>query len=234
MALKTAGLLPLMAQTGLLVPAAEGTQVPVFRSVFADIGDEQSIAASLSTFSGHIANIVAMDRALTLPALVLLDEAGGGTDPNEGGALAMAMIDHFRVRGAMVVATTHYDALKSYAVTTEGVTPAGFGFDPATFAPTYRLQLRRTGQQPGARDRDAARVARLDHRERAPASQRPRGAARRAPGEGRARHPVARARAPSGGARALGPRRRGEQDAGARAGAPQSRGDLPPPPRRTD
>jgi DNA mismatch repair protein MutS2 len=138
-ALKTAGLLPLMAQTGLLIPAADGTQVPVFRSVFADIGDEQSIAASLSTFSGHIANIVAMDRALTLPALVLLDEAGGGTDPNEGGALAMAMIDHFRVRGAMVVATTHYDALKSYAVTTEGVTPAGFGFDPATFAPTYRL-----------------------------------------------------------------------------------------------
>jgi DNA mismatch repair protein MutS2 len=138
-ALKTAGLLPLMAQSGLLVPAADGTQVPVFRSVFADIGDEQSIAASLSTFSGHIANIVAMDRALTLPALVLLDEAGGGTDPNEGGALAMAMIDHFRGRGAMVVATTHYDALKSYAVTTEGVTPAGFGFDPATFAPTYRL-----------------------------------------------------------------------------------------------
>ena len=81
-ALKTAGLLPLMAQSGLLVPAADGTQVPVFRSVFADIGDEQSIAASLSTFSGHIANIVAMDRALTLPALVLLDEAGGGTDPN--------------------------------------------------------------------------------------------------------------------------------------------------------
>ena len=138
-ALKTAGLLPLMAQTGLLIPTADGTQVPVFRSVFADIGDEQSIAASLSTFSGHIANIVAMDRALTQPSLVLLDEAGGGTDPNEGGALAMAMIDHFRERGAMVVATTHYDALKSYAVTTEGVTPAGFGFDPATFAPTYRL-----------------------------------------------------------------------------------------------
>ena len=138
-ALKTAGLLPLMAQTGLLVPAADGTQVPVFRSVFADIGDEQSIAASLSTFSGHIANLVAMDRALTLPALVLLDEAGGGTDPNEGGALAMATIDHFRGRGAMVVATTHYDALKSYAVTTDGVTPAGFGFDPTTFAPTYRL-----------------------------------------------------------------------------------------------
>jgi DNA mismatch repair protein MutS2 len=138
-ALKTAGLLPLMAQAGLLVPAADGTQVPVFRSVFADIGDEQSIAESLSTFSGHIANVVSMDRELALPALVLLDEAGAGTDPVEGGALAMAMIDHFRQRGAMAIATTHYDALKSYAATTEGVTPAGFGFDPATFAPTYRL-----------------------------------------------------------------------------------------------
>jgi DNA mismatch repair protein MutS2 len=138
-ALKTAGLLPLMAQAGLLVPASEGTQVPVFRSVFADIGDEQSIAESLSTFSGHITNIVAMDRSLSLPSLVLLDEAGAGTDPIEGGALAMAMIDHFRLRGSMVVATTHYEALKSYAATTEGVTSAGFGFDPATFAPTYRL-----------------------------------------------------------------------------------------------
>jgi DNA mismatch repair protein MutS2 len=138
-ALKTAGLLALMAQAGLFIPAAEGTQVTVFRSVFADIGDEQSIAESLSTFSGHIRNIVAMDRALMQPALVLLDEAGAGTDPVEGGALAMAMIDHFRLRGAMVVATTHHDALKSYAATTEGVTPAGFGFDPASFAPTYKL-----------------------------------------------------------------------------------------------
>jgi DNA mismatch repair protein MutS2 len=128
-----------MAQSGLLIPVADGTQVPVFQSVFADIGDEQSIAESLSTFSGHISNVVAMDRGLALPALVLLDEAGAGTDPVEGGALAMAMIDHFRSRGAMVVATTHYDALKTYAATTEGVTPAGFGFDPATFAPTYRL-----------------------------------------------------------------------------------------------
>ena len=98
-ALKTAGLLSLVAQAGLLVPAAGGTQLPVFRSVFADIGDEQSIAESLSTFSGHIANVVEMERALTLPALVLLDEAGAGTDPVEGGALAMAIIEHFRVRG---------------------------------------------------------------------------------------------------------------------------------------
>ncbi len=138
-ALKTAGLLSLMAQAGLLIPAAEGSQVPVFKTVFADIGDEQSISASLSTFSAHVARIVEMDHALALPALVLLDEAGAGTDPVEGGALAMSIIDHFRRRGAMVVATTHYDALKSYASTTEGVMAAGFGFDPQTFAPTYRL-----------------------------------------------------------------------------------------------
>ena len=138
-ALKTAGLLALMAQAGLLIPIAGGSQIPVFHSVFADIGDEQSISASLSTFSGHIANIVSMDKALDLPSLVLLDEAGAGTDPIEGGALAMAIIDHFRRRGAAVIATTHYDSLKSYASTTEGVMAAGFGFDPQTFAPTYRL-----------------------------------------------------------------------------------------------
>jgi DNA mismatch repair protein MutS2 len=111
----------------------------VFQTVFADIGDEQSIAENLSTFSGHIANIVAMDKALAAPALVLLDEAGSGTDPNEGGALAMGIIDHFRRRGAMVVATTHFDALKTYASTTGGVASAGFGFNPRTFAPTYTL-----------------------------------------------------------------------------------------------
>ena len=138
-ALKTAGLLPVLAQAGLLIPVAEDSQIPVLKSVFADIGDEQSIAQSLSTFSGHIANIVAMDAALETPALVLLDEAGAGTDPVEGGALAMSIIEHFRLRGAMVIATTHYDVLKTYASTTEGVTPAGFGFDARTFAPTYRL-----------------------------------------------------------------------------------------------
>ena len=138
-ALKTAGLLSAMAQSGLLIPAADGSQVPVFQSIFADIGDEQSIAESLSTFSAHIANVVAMDRAIALPSLVLLDEAGVGTDPIEGGALAMALLEHFRRRGALVVATTHYDALKSYASTTAGVMPAAFGFDPKTFAPTYSL-----------------------------------------------------------------------------------------------
>ena len=138
-ALKTAGLFAAMAQAGLHVPAEKGSKLPVFRAIFADIGDEQSIAASLSTFSGHITNLVAMDRNLELPALVLLDEVGAGTDPVEGGALGTAVIDHFRKRGAHVVATTHYDALKTYAATTEGVTSAAFGFDPATFAPTYAL-----------------------------------------------------------------------------------------------
>ena len=138
-ALKTAGLLALMAQAGLHVPAEHGSRLPVFQSLFADIGDEQSISASLSTFSAHITNVVSMDRTLALPALVLLDEVGAGTDPEEGGALGIAVIDHFRGRGAHLIATTHYDALKSYASTTEGVTSAAFGFDPESFAPTYRL-----------------------------------------------------------------------------------------------
>ncbi len=138
-ALKTAGLFVLMAQAGLHVPASPGSRLPVFKHLFADIGDEQSISASLSTFSAHVANVVSMDRALTLPALVLLDEVGAGTDPAEGGALGMAVIDHFRRRGAHVVATTHYDVLKTYASTTEGVVSGAFGFDPRTFAPTYRV-----------------------------------------------------------------------------------------------
>jgi len=145
-ALKTAGLLALMAQSGLHIPADAGSRVPVFQTVFADIGDEQSISASLSTFSAHIANIVAMNRDLALPALVLLDEVGAGTDPVEGGALGIAVIDHFRQRGAHLVATTHYDALKSYAATTPGVTSAGFGFDADTFAPTYRLMYGAPGR----------------------------------------------------------------------------------------
>jgi DNA mismatch repair protein MutS2 len=138
-ALKTAGLTAAMAQAGLHVPAEEGSRLPVFQSLFADIGDEQSISASLSTFSAHITNIVSMDRKLALPALVLLDEVGAGTDPVEGGALGIAVIDHFRTRSGHLIATTHYDSLKSYASTTEGVTSAAFGFDAESFAPTYRL-----------------------------------------------------------------------------------------------
>jgi DNA mismatch repair protein MutS2 len=144
-ALKTAGLSALMAQAGLFVPAADA-RLPVFRSIFADIGDEQSIAASLSTFSWHITNIAGMDRSLVLPALVLLDELGAGTDPLEGGALGVAIIEHFRTRGALVVSTTHYDALKTYAATTPGVTAAAFGFTPDTYEPTYQIRYGSPGR----------------------------------------------------------------------------------------
>ena len=138
-ALKTAGLLAIMMQAGLRIPAAHGSQLPVFRSLFADIGDEQSIEASLSTFSAHITNIASKDRLLVTPALVLLDEVGSGTDPIEGGALGVAIVDHFRRRGATVIATSHYDQLKTYASTTEGVASAAFGFELTTFEPTYQL-----------------------------------------------------------------------------------------------
>jgi DNA mismatch repair protein MutS2 len=138
-ALKTAGLLAMMMQAGLRIPAEHGSRLPVFRSLFADIGDEQSIEASLSTFSAHITNIASMDRGLVTPALVLLDEVGSGTDPIEGGALGVAIVDHFRRRGATVIATSHYDQLKTYASTTDGVASAAFGFELATFAPTYQL-----------------------------------------------------------------------------------------------
>ncbi len=138
-ALKTAGLLVVMAQTGLHIPAGLDAVIPVCRSIFTDIGDDQSIATSLSTFSGHIANIVSMDKQMLLPSLVLLDEVGAGTNPIEGGALGAAVIDHFRHRGALVVATTHDDLLKSYSATTAGVTCAGFGFDVDTYAPSYEL-----------------------------------------------------------------------------------------------
>jgi len=145
-ALKTAGLLTLMAQAGLHVPAAAGSRLPVFRSVFADIGDEQSISANLSTFSGHVTNIVEMDRQLTLPALILLDEVGAGTDPVEGGALGRAIVEHFRARGAHIIVTTHDEALKSYGAAGDGVACAAFGFEAESFAPTYRLLYGSTGR----------------------------------------------------------------------------------------
>ena len=179
-ALKTAGLLALMAQAGLHVPAAPGSRMAVFRKVFADIGDEQSITASVSTFSGHVRNVVSMHEQLVLPALVLLDEVGAGTDPVEGGALGAALIDAFRARGAVVMATTHDELLKTYATTTGGVACAAFGFDTGTFAPDYRLTYgapgrslaleiaARLGVPPAivqaARDRRSAREAQLAER----------------------------------------------------------------------
>lgn len=139
--LKTLGLLALMHQAGLRVPAAEGARLPVYRHVMADIGDEQSIAQSLSTFSSHLRNVVAFVGDADAGTLVLLDEIGAGTDPTEGSALAMAVVAHLLQRGAWVVATTHYAELKSFAETHPGVTNAAVEFDVATLRPTYRLTI---------------------------------------------------------------------------------------------
>ena len=145
-ALKTVGLFALMAQCGLHVPAAPGSRLPVFRRIYADIGDEQSIAENLSTFSSHLAAIVEMTRDFARPALVLLDEVGAGTDPTEGGALGVAIVEHFRKSGTMVLATTHHGLMKAYAQSTPGVSTASFGYDPETYEPTYRLTLGAPGR----------------------------------------------------------------------------------------
>ena len=145
-ALKTVGLFAAMAQCGLHLPAAPGSRLPVFARIFADIGDEQSIAENLSTFSSHLAAIVAMTRDLARPALVLLDEVGAGTDPTEGGALGVAIVEHFRRQGATVIATTHHGLMKAYAQSTPGVACASFGYDPHSYEPTYRLSLGTPGR----------------------------------------------------------------------------------------
>jgi DNA mismatch repair protein MutS2 len=137
-ALKTVGLLSLMCQSGLLVPA-ERAVLPVFRTLFIDIGDRQSISDQLSTFSARMTTIAAMTRGLASPSLVLLDEVGTGTDPEEGVALGIAILEYFRQRGATTLATTHLEALKAHAATGDRCANAAMQFDEATFTPTYRM-----------------------------------------------------------------------------------------------
>ncbi len=167
--LKTAGLLALMAQAGLHVPA-KTADLPIFEQVYADIGDNQSLTANLSTFTAHLANIRAISESLMAPALILLDEVGTGTDPEEGSALGVAMVDYFRERGAHVIVTTHYSGLKVYATNTAGVVTASVEFDEKTLKPTFHLLTglagsssgieiaRRFGLPQAITDRAAARV----------------------------------------------------------------------------
>ena len=147
--LKTTGLLALAALSGISVPA-KSARVPFYASVLADIGDHQSLAANLSTFTSHVANISRMLEQCEAPALVLLDEVGTGTDPEEGSALGVAVVDHFRrVCGAHVIATTHYSGLKMYAGNEEGVLNASVEFDEKTLRPTYRLLVGLAGASSG-------------------------------------------------------------------------------------